>query len=875
MFLFYHTDQTSANRSFYKGQLFENLLARYLDVLGYEVTIRVKHASLEYDLEGVHKADKRSVLGEAKAYDRPISGDVLSAFVGKLLPLGLARGALSGLFLSTSALTAEAADYYASLSGFPIYAYTGDALLRQVRNALHLPQPEPLERQVEERGLKPLGAHILTTNVGIFAIILASAPDSAVPSSFALYAEDGTVLSDVEFLQKVADAVPELQQLSPIRFDAVKPAVQTVRSIPLGLAVGQQWADFRLPARPDQFVGRRELSKEILRMIETDSETRIIQIKSRSGVGKSSLLAYVADSLNKKGHRVEIHDARDVKSIFDLFSVIQRFCKEPRLATDFQSAEKQLNKLANSISPGCRAVFMVDQFESVFTSPELFTGYETLALSAMRTSGNLAFVFARKNDQLTTFDDTRISLERLNQFSKPYVLQDFTVEEAAELIDHISQTATKKISKEVRAFVLEFAQGFPWLIKRTMAHILRLVGDGVVQRELFAAGLRLDELFDEELEGLDEVERDYLVRLAHRLPANFQQLQQEFDEDPMLPRVLDKLTRSRLLRLAGSTYDTYNDVFKEYLVYQRVPEFRQVHIHRLWPRTVLQHFHKLLAGSSWSTEEMEEEFDLSRGSLFNIIRELRALGLLKKDGSRWQIPPVVQDICKRGALGDYVRRALLENAVVADLLAFVAREGHIRICELPAYLQKQFAFVEAAASTWRTYARVLLAWVTSLRILTVQNDRLVLSGQKRAEVIEELGNLSDISGTTLQRRRDIFLPQTQWCRVCEAAQQLLLGAPARGLSTKALSDLRGLGLMTGNKLQIASVHELEGTARRTLSAEPYSRVWAAAKQAIPVSPEVRSLTRGSTDETVRWRTKVLLNWGKELGLIPGKRYRYF
>ncbi len=117
-----------------------------------------------------------------------------------------------------------------------------------------------------------------------------------------------------------------------------------------------------------------------------------------------------------------------------------------------------------------------------------------------------------------------------------------------------------------------------------MAHLLRLLESGVSQRDLFSAGLQLDDLFNEELEGLDEIQRDYLFRIAARLPADYTQLQRQFDEDPLLTSVLDTLTQARLLRLTGATYDTYNDVFKEYLVYRKLPEFRQPIIYRMYPK---------------------------------------------------------------------------------------------------------------------------------------------------------------------------------------------------------------------------------------------------------------------------------------------------
>jgi hypothetical protein len=107
-----------------------------------------------------------------------------------------------------------------------------------------------------------------------------------------------------------------------------------------------------------------------------------------------------------------------------------------------------------------------------------------------------------------------------------------------------------------------------------MAHVLTLRTKDANPAELMPAALRLDDLFDEELEELDELERDYLVQITHRFPARYQELDRYFDEEPYPPGILEKLTRDRLLRLSGSTYDTYNDVFKEYLVYKRLPDFR-------------------------------------------------------------------------------------------------------------------------------------------------------------------------------------------------------------------------------------------------------------------------------------------------------------
>jgi hypothetical protein len=160
---------------------------------------------------------------------------------------------------------------------------------------------------------------------------------------------------------------------------------------------------------------------------------------------------------------------------------------------------------------------MIDQFESTFASSELFLLYESIALAAMKHRSKLTVIVARKNDLITTYDSSHVSLDRLNGLATSIVLDDFTALEAVELIEHIGKAAEKKISSEIKTYVLEFAQGFPWLLKRTMAHIVKFLKSGSFVADLVPAALRLDDLFNEELDELDEVERDYLVRIAARL----------------------------------------------------------------------------------------------------------------------------------------------------------------------------------------------------------------------------------------------------------------------------------------------------------------------------------------------------------------------
>ncbi|HBX3793664.1 TPA: hypothetical protein MHZ56_12565 [Klebsiella variicola] len=66
MFLFFHSEQTEKNTSYYKGLLFEELLKEYLEGSGYDIELRKKESSLEYDIEGLAKQLAKRLLAKLK-----------------------------------------------------------------------------------------------------------------------------------------------------------------------------------------------------------------------------------------------------------------------------------------------------------------------------------------------------------------------------------------------------------------------------------------------------------------------------------------------------------------------------------------------------------------------------------------------------------------------------------------------------------------------------------------------------------------------------------------------------------------------------------------------------------------------------------------
>lgn len=875
MFLFYdHVNQNDKNASYYKGVLFEKLLSEYLDKNGYKISIRVKHASLEYDLEGVDKTTNLNIIGEAKAYQDSISGQILSAFAGKLMGLGILDKKVHGLFLSTSPLTPEAKEYYDTIKQFGITCYSGEELFSRIVDTLKMPSKHQVFSKTEELGFNPLFDYILTTNYGYRKLVIASNVGAMTPTFFLVFDNNLNLLSDQKILKDYQN-IKELRGLEFVCGKEMKNKQVDYREIQKGLIIGKDWTDYRLPAAPEFFVGRKKLISQIVDYItKNQAESRVIQIKSRSGVGKSSMLSLLSKQLKELDCIVELHDARDIKSIVDVFSVIGRFSESNALPQDFSEVEHQFREMIKSNKI---YVFMVDQFESTFLQPEIFTAYETMAKILCSINQNIYFCLARKNDQLTTYDDSLISLSQLNSLSKNYELKDFDKEEAKELLDKINDSSSKKISKEVLAYVLEFAQGFPWLLKRTMFHIIKLTSS-ISQKQLIDTGLMLDDLFNEELDGLEEIEKEYLTKICTKLPADFHQLQVSFEEDALLPKMLDKFTQVRLLRLTGTTYDTYNDVFKEYLVYQKLPEFRHKHIFRQHPNSTMNFFIKIVNRNKFTITQLSKSLKTSEKSLANYIKECRNLGLMKKEDEYWTIPKNIKDMYAQGHLGMHIRRQVLNN----ELVSFVVKSLSVKpltIEEFTNIIKKNSPYVEAADATWNLYANALIAWLTATRIAKRdKHSNIVLVSNEKKDLGEVLGNMinTDYGGRGRTSNRNIFIPSVSWNYYESLFIKFKNGVrDFTGEEKKAFIDLKNCNIINEieNKINIDEFKEM--IIQNYLSTEDYNKVWNAAKEGKNILIPVAELLKSEiTPSTLNWRAKRIINCGKALSIIDNKRYTY-
>ena len=84
------------------------------------------------------------------------------------------------------------------------------------------------------------------------------------------------------------------------------------------------------------------------------------------------------------------------------------------------------------------------------------------------------------------------------------------------MISHINDEIGTSLIKPLKEQVLEISNGFPWLLKKYCAHIIKLVRSGEKQKNIVQSGMQLEDLFNEDILALDEAIREFFYRLIAR-----------------------------------------------------------------------------------------------------------------------------------------------------------------------------------------------------------------------------------------------------------------------------------------------------------------------------------------------------------------------
>ena len=446
-----------------KGDLLEDLAEDLLRIQNYKVTKQIRLIATELDLLCKHQVNRRTVYVECKAHREPISADVLT----KLLGTVHSQGHQEGWLISTGPLSKDAKGFQHEWENKPndeslkLSIYTPERVIDALISAGKVKRL-PYDKAVETVGNEDIigDPTLLITNYGVFWTIICL--EGGVPVGVLVYStKTGSLIDDQELLRNLSQTDTSQNELD---FEYVHNLSELNSESYLNRVVevehGETWTDYR-PARPQDFVGRKDAQEQIIRFLEEvregNSITRVFAVKGDSGMGKSSLIAKLRNRVRNQRYRnkffiyaVDVRAATGANYI--LWSILE--CLRKAVELGFGTTNPNDLKITNSADPfespsiqefltqleqKEQVICLVfDQFEELYSKPEMFGIFDAtqrLLISSVAAQSNLVLGFAWKTDSTVQQDHPAYYMwHRLADHRMEVELGRFTSSEASKAI---------------------------------------------------------------------------------------------------------------------------------------------------------------------------------------------------------------------------------------------------------------------------------------------------------------------------------------------------------------------------------------------------------------------------------------------------------
>lgn len=844
--------QSVSARANARGKLFEALMTAVLRQLGYRIDDipSRNYSGMEIDIVGTSIATQTPLYAECKFYDTALDSPKLQAFLGKYTTRWLRDKRCQGLFLAVPGVNSFAKAFYdeslASSREMTVRLVEEDEVLSSIFESGVVCRPEVAIRGVPNSAGKPGDWLLVYTDRGFFFVFYIVPHGSAIPQNIAIFDSEGAAIYSDETIEYIRDLDHELVSFEVLRPEPAPSSVlQPHKSDPEEIVEVQGSSscfEYQFPASPEFFVGRenRLMQVELLasEVLSRTTSSRGILFEGNSGFGKSSMVLSTIARLNAAGHFAVSIDCRSASSpqfaLRAVSHVLEKYDSvggSPqrsggREVLGLESASGLLVHLGEQLSLNHRILFIFfDQFENLFFLPDALRPIRDMFLKVGGAHTNVVLGFSWKADLFGITTEFPYQMrDAIADGSRRIPLEPFSEPEAGEMLQRLSTEIHAKLRSDLRFFLSEFSQGYPWLLKKLCAHVKQQREAGVQQAEIANSLLNVEQLFKEDLKGLSPEQEETLRRIAKTAPMNIYEYGDQFRPDP---DVLRGLVNKRLIIRVGAKVDVYWDIFKDYLNSGSVP-IQENYIPRIQVGSVLKGAELLnRIGPNVEAEQFRAQAGLTEKSFYNMLKDLRLLGIAKLESSevQLQLAQAKEHGTFETVLRTHLKGRILRNRIVRKLLDRLEAESTLTIDNCAEELEKACPYLHATKATWRTYARVLSDWMdyadlaifdlksTSLQRYRTGTEVRQRTRLTRARAYPSAGNM----------------PIIQYTPVFDACVRI-----ANAYAAKSGVDLSGMKPSTATKA-VATLEDLGFIVRKPKSFEVTSKMF----QFIQ-SPESRS-----------------------------------
>jgi hypothetical protein len=730
-----------------RGKLFEILIADVFRHLGFKIDkiASTNYSGMEIDVEGRATISGIPLYAECKCYETAVDAPKFQAFYGKYTSRWKRDKRAQGIFLALPGVNSHAKGFYRdnceSDQEMTVRLLEEPDVLTAIYESKLVVHPTVIERQVPEDIGVSGDSWLIYCDKGTFWVQLIVRAGTGVADTVALFDGSGKSIADsatIEYLNQLDSDLASFSRLQIDKLGAASPNPRTAQaSSPVELDEivqvrgSSSWFEYQFPASPEHFVGRTETLNEVSTFVEAvlrrNTSSRSLLYEGNSGWGKSSLALTTVARLREAGQLGVVIDCRSISAASSILQVVDYalrqlagdetpslFSKTSRVEhiTGFDGAAKALVSFGRDLEQKNQlAAIFLDQFENLFFLPEALRRVRDLLAAVGDAQTNIVFGFAWKSDLIGTMSEFPFQLrDEIAQRSKRLPIDTFSEVETNALLDKLRAELRTQIRKDLRFLLSEFSQGYPWLLKKLCAHVKSQRDNGVSQIDIANKLLNIEELFQDDLLGLSAEQQEALHRIAKVAPVAVSELNDQFTPD-----VLQVLVNRRLIVRVGHKYDVYWDIFRDYLNTNRIP-IQENYMLRVQVGAVLKAV-TLLAnyGGPVPTSEFSKRGGLSENSAFNVLRDLKLLGIAAVQDSEIRLQISISGTAKQPELIDqirvHLRDRLVRNRFVSQITASLKLDLSLSEGHVAQLLESWCPYVSAAPKTWQMYAHILAAWL--------------------------------------------------------------------------------------------------------------------------------------------------------------------
>ncbi len=772
-------------------KLFDAMMSQVLHHYGYRIhrILGEDSTAMGMEVEGKHRATGLPCYAECKFSETRITAPEFQAFYGRFMTRWHKDKNCRGLFIALPGINSAAHGFYrehiAGNSEAATRLYEEDDVINAVSNIPGVVGPEVCARGVAREMGKLGNCSLLCTDKGLFWAQYITSLGKETQDRVALFDTRGSPVSDPSFLDYLTQLYPELDSFENIAVAgraAFQPGLFQDAEEIVEVRGGSEFFEYQLPASPEHWVGEKPLLERtdsfLLKVMNKETNHRGIVFEAQSGWGKSSAILACVSHLREKGHFAVSIDSRTASNPQFIQRAVDYTLKKfgdfggrvtdadrKRTITGFEDAVKAVLDIGRLLERhGKLLVVFLDQFEIIFFLPEALNRIRNLFLEVCGSRSNVVFGFAWKKDLIGLNNIFSNDLRNdILSASEQVVLNTFGGVQTNEFLDRLSDDLNEPLRKDLRFFIAECSQGYPWLLKRLCAHVKSRLEAGAPQSDIAKNLFGIETLFQDDLQGLSAEAKTTLRHMAGAVPFHVLESRETYS-----PEVVQTLLRRVLLERIGNSLDICGDIFRDYLIDGILPA-QENYILRTKAEDVFRAT-KIIrqADGSMGMTELQRQIGLTEKSFYHIVRDMALLGLAKgingQIALQIKLPSELKNL--EVILRSYLQDRFRGHRLIQRLLNRLKEQNTLSIEDLSELFEVSCSFISAPKQAWTTYANILARWLDAadLALLDRKGRRLIYFDPKTD--IRERHLL-------LPKRRGAKTPRIQYSPVERIATRLV------------------------------------------------------------------------------------------------------